>query len=95
MKAMTKLFVLGAVSAGVFAAVRAKRRTAAKTQQMDAFDLGDLDEPVIVTEEVIVVTEAGPYEIDMELIPADDRAQNQNQQDQSSFEMPGRGSPPR
>ena len=95
MKAMTKLFVLGAVGAVAYAAVRAKQRTAGKTQQMDAFDLADLDEPVIVTEEVVVVTEAGPYEIDMELIPADDRAQDQSQQAQSSFEMPGRGSPPR
>ena len=55
-----------------------------------------------MTEEVVVVTEAGPYEIDMELIPAED-AQNENQaqsqqpqqQDASSFEMPGRGAGPR
>ena len=46
---------------------------------MDSFDLTDLDEPVVVTEEVIIVTEAGPYEIDMEMIPGDTRAQNQNQ----------------
>lgn len=76
MKAMTKLFALGALGAGAYAAVRAKRRTAAKNHQMDAFDLTDLDDPVIVTEEVVVVTEAGPYEIDMELIPGDDSAQN-------------------
>jgi hypothetical protein len=95
MKAMTKLFALSALGAGAYAAVRAKRRAAAKTSQMDAFDLSDLDEPVVVTEEVVIVTEAGPYEIDMEMIPGDNQAQNQNQQDKSSFEMPGRGSAPR
>jgi hypothetical protein len=48
-------------------------RRAAKRQQVDdAFDFSDLDEPVIVTEEVVVVTEAGPYEIDMELVSVDD-----------------------
>jgi hypothetical protein len=65
MKAMTKLFALGALGAGVYGAVKASQRAAAnrKTQQMDAFDLSDLDEPVIITEEVIVVTEANPYEL--------------------------------
>ena len=95
---MTKLFVLGAIGAGAYAALRAKKATAAKTQRMNAvgsFDLSDLDEPVVVTEEVIIVTEASPYDIEMEMIPGDDRAQNQNQQDASSFEMPGRDAPPR
>ena len=68
------MFALGALgalgAAGTVAAVRAKRAAAAKKQQLDdAFDFGDLDEPVIVTEEVVVVTEAGPYEIEMELVP--------------------------
>ena len=74
MKVMTKLFVLGAIGAGAYAAFRAKPRTASKTEPMDAFDLSDLDEPVVVAEEVVIVTEAGPYEIDMELVPGDDRA---------------------
>lgn len=72
---MFALGALGALGAGTLAAVRARRAAAAKQQQVDAFDYGDLDEPVIVTEEVIIVTEAGPYEIDMELVPADDKAQ--------------------
>ena len=96
MKAMTKLFALGALGAGAYAAVKAKQRAAASKNQMDAFDLTDLDEPVVITEEVVIITEAGPYEIDMEMIPGDQAAQNQNQQsDPSNFEMPGRGSAPR
>ena len=64
MKDMTKLFALGgaaAVGAGVYGAVRlAKRRSAKQAQQreIDGFDYADLDEPVIVTEEVIVITPA-------------------------------------
>jgi hypothetical protein len=91
MKAMTKLFALGALGAGAaYAGVRAKKRAAAKKQPMDAFDLSDLDEPVLVTEEVVIFTEPLAFE-------ASQGAQNQNQQksDQSSFEMPGRGSGPR
>ena len=99
MKTMTKLFALGAgllgVGAGAVAAVRAKRRAAAPQQQIDAFDYADLDEPVIVTEEVVVITEASPYEIDMELIPAEEPAQQQSKADESSFEMPGRNAGPR
>src|SRR5689334_2289725 len=74
MKTMTKLFALGGLAAAggtVIAAVRAKRRARAKHQQIDAFDYADLDEPVIVTEEIVVVSDTGPYEIEMELIPAD------------------------
>ncbi|HEY5946258.1 MAG TPA: hypothetical protein VIV40_12235 [Kofleriaceae bacterium] len=71
---MTKMFALGALGAGAYGAVRAVRRAAAKKQQVDQFDLSDLDEPVVVAEEVVVVTESGPYEIDMELIPADYRS---------------------
>lgn len=103
MKTMTKLIGLGAIAGGAFAASRIAKRIAARREQQsinDAFDFGDIDEPVVVTEEVVVVTEAGPYEIDMELVPADE-AQNENQaqqpqqQDASSFEMPGRGAGPR
>ena len=65
MRTMTKLFALGGggflLGAGAFAAIRAKRRAAAKQQTVDAFDLTDLDEPVIVTEDVVIITEADPY----------------------------------
>jgi hypothetical protein len=67
MRTMTKLFALGgfaAAGAGAFAAVRA-RRAAKRQQQVDeAFDFSDLDEPVVVTEEVFVITEATPYDIE-------------------------------
>jgi hypothetical protein len=72
---MTKFFALGglaAAGAGAFAAARARRASKRKQAVDEAFDFSDLDEPVVVTEEVVVVTEAGPYEIDMELIPVDD-----------------------
>lgn len=91
---MTKLFALGglgALGAGAVVAIRAARRASARKQQIDAFDYGDLDEPVIV-EEVVVVTEAGPYEIDMELIPADEPKQDIAS---PNVDMPGRGAGPR
>lgn len=92
------MFALGglvALGAGSYAAIRAKRAATARQQQIDAFDFADLDEPVIVTEEVVVVTEAGPYELDMELIPADDQAQQAKPSDETEFKMPGRGAAPR
>jgi hypothetical protein len=65
MKTMTKLFALGGggllLGAVAFAAIRARRQAAAKQQSVDAFDLADLDEPVIVTEDVVIITEADPY----------------------------------
>jgi hypothetical protein len=65
MKAMTKIFALSglaaAAGAGVFAAARARRNSAKRQQQIDSFDFSDLDDPVIVTEEVVVITEADPY----------------------------------
>jgi hypothetical protein len=62
MKTMTKLFALGgigALGAGAYAAVKARRRKAAMQQQAvdDNFDLTDLEEPIVVTEEVFVITE--------------------------------------
>jgi hypothetical protein len=64
MKPMTKLFGLGALGVlGALAAVRAKQRRDARRQATDVLD----DEPVIVSEEVIVVTDEGPYAIDMEI----------------------------
>ena len=103
MKTMTKLFGLGAIGAGVYAAVRAKQRRTALHQEnqdaIEAFDYADLEAPIVITEEVVVVTEAGPYEIEMELIPDDeqDQVRNENRSDQSAstFEMPGRDAGPR
>jgi hypothetical protein len=102
MKTMTKLFALGGIAAlggvGGFAAIRAgRRRAAARKSQIDDFSfLSDLDEPVVVTDEVIVVTEAGPYEVDMELIPTDDlQPQQEAAGEPSSFDIPGRGAGPR
>lgn len=104
---MTKLIGLGAILGGAIlggaiAASRIAKRAAARREQQridDEFDFGDIEDPVIASEEVVVVTEAGPYEIDMELVPVED-AQNENQaqpqaQDSSTFEMPGRGAGPR
>jgi hypothetical protein len=68
MKPMTKLFALGALGAlGLVAAVAVKRRRDARRQGLQEIDIEELDEPVIVSEEVIVVTDAGPYAVDMEI----------------------------
>ena len=87
MKTMTKMFALGGVgllgAAAAVAAVRAKRRAAAKQQAIDAFDFADLDEPVIVTEEVLIVTEPDPFDVETQRATGSD------------FEMPGRGAGPR
>ena len=71
---MTKIVALsalgaGAVGAGV-AALRARQRRAAAKQTVDDFDLSDLDEPVIISEEVVVVTET-PFGLDMEVYSAE------------------------
>jgi hypothetical protein len=90
------MFALGALGAlgvgGTFAAFAAKRRADAKKRQaIDDFDYTDLDEPVVI-EEVVIVTEADPYGIDMEMYS--DEGQ-QKQAAGSEFEMPGRGAGPR
>ena len=69
---MTKIVALGAlgagaVGAGVFA-LRARQRRAAAQQTVDDFDLSDLDEPVIISEEVVVVTET-PFGVDFQAVP--------------------------
>ena len=89
MKATTKLMALGAIGAAAYGVAKAKRRAKPTTDVHSMFDASDVhdisdvtdttavDTPVIVTEEVIVITEAGPYEVDLELIPAD-RGTNRN-----------------
>lgn len=87
MKTMTKLFGLGLLGAAVLGAMTAKRRSDMKKQEnLDALEGEDLDTPVVVTEEYIVVTEAIP--VDAELI-ADEQGQQQ------PFETPGRDTNPR
>lgn len=89
MKATTKLMALGAIGAAAYGVARATRRRKPSTDVDSMFDASDVhdisevsdttavDTPVIVTEEVVVITEAGPYEVDLELIPAD-RGRNDN-----------------
>ena len=75
MKASTKHIMLGLGAtgvAGIGAALAVRYFRAKKFERnLDAVltDLEDLEEPVIVSDEIIVVTEAGPYEVDMELVP--------------------------
>jgi hypothetical protein len=79
MKTTTKLLALGAVGAAAgavaYGAVRLLRRRQAAGDVDREFDTSDVStDPVVVTEEVVVITEAGPYEVDLELIPADELA---------------------
>lgn len=97
---MTKIFGLAGLGAlggiAAAAAIRSRRAAAKRQQEIDAFDFTDLDEPVVIAEEVVIVTEADPYGIDMEFVPVDDTQQQAKQQEaDSSFEMPGRGAGPR
>jgi hypothetical protein len=66
----SKIVALGALGAAAYGVARAMRRRDVIHDIDQRFDLSDLDDPVVVTEEVIVITEAGPYEVDLELIPA-------------------------
>jgi len=66
MKTMTKMFGLGIGALGLLVGgtygVRAiKRRIALKKIDAELAELESLDEPVIVTEEVIIVTEPDPF----------------------------------
>lgn len=72
MKAKTKLLALGAIGAAAYGVARTMRhrKSTSQTDVDSLFDTTDLEDPVIVTEEVVVITEAGPYEVDLELIPA-------------------------
>jgi hypothetical protein len=89
MKAMTGLLAFGAAAAATYAARRAKHHAHAKHQQeMNELDLADLDEPVVVTEQEVIVTDA-------ELVPPEDYHPAQEQQQAAAWEMPGRGAGPR
>lgn len=60
MKTMIKLAAYGAFVAGVVAIVRAARRGPQEEQVLTEEDL--FVDPVIITEEVIIVTESDPDE---------------------------------
>jgi hypothetical protein len=66
----SKIVALGALGAAAYGVARAMRRRDVTSDIDTRFDSSDLDDPVIVTEEVVVISEAGPYEVDFELIPA-------------------------
>lgn len=55
MSIKTKLVALGALGAAAYGVARAMRRREAPSDIDSRFDSSDLDEPVIVTEEVVVV----------------------------------------
>jgi hypothetical protein len=58
----TKLVALGALGAaayGVARAIRHRQETAAIDER---FDLSDLDDAIVVTEEVIVITDSPPFD---------------------------------
>src|SRR5262245_61305347 len=66
MKVMTGLLAVGAAAITAYGVRRAQRRAAAKHQQeFNEIDFADLDEPVVVTEAEVVVTDA-------ELVPPED-----------------------
>jgi hypothetical protein len=62
MNIKTKLVALGALGAAAYGVARAMRRREASPDVDNRFDSSDLDEPVIVTEEIIVITEDEPYD---------------------------------
>jgi hypothetical protein len=57
MNMKTKLVALGALGAAAYGVARAMRRREAPSDIDSRFDSSDLDDPVIVTEEVIVMEE--------------------------------------
>ena len=73
MKLNSKLIAIGAVGALGAAAygIAHKMRRRRQASDIDSrFDTSEL-EPVIVSEEVVVVTDATPYDVDLDLIPVD------------------------
>ena len=59
----TKLVALGALGAAAYGVSRALRRRSAPSDIDTRFDSSELDEPVIITEETFVITEAEPYDL--------------------------------
>jgi hypothetical protein len=62
-KSMTiksKLVALGALGAAAYGVARAMRRRDVTSDVDTRFDQSDLDDPVIITEEVIVITDSAP-----------------------------------
>lgn len=85
---MTKLLAIGMVAAAAQATKRARHRIAEKRQQeMNELDFADLDEPVVVSEQEIEVTDA-------ELVPEPQPPPMPPPED-TAWEMPGRGAGPR
>ena len=86
MQTKTKLIALGAagaVGAAAFGVRHMLRKRKGESNIDWRFDTSDVfdeeldnDEPIVVAEEVVVITEAGPYEVDLELIPANDEMRN-------------------
>lgn len=64
----TKLVALGALGAAAYGVARAIRRRDVTSDVDTRFDSSDLDAPVIVTEEVIVISDEGPFEAELDLI---------------------------
>ena len=67
MKFNSKLVALGALGAAslgaaAYGVARAIRRRDVTSDVDTRFDSSDLDEPVIITEEVIVISDAAPFE---------------------------------
>ena len=69
MKLKTKLVALGAVGAAAFGVARAIRRREAQPDIDSQFDSFDLDDPVIVTEEVVIIADEGADDVEIDLIP--------------------------
>lgn len=85
---MTGLIAAGTVVAAAFAARQARHHAAARRQQeINEIDFADFDEPVVVTEQEVSVTDA-------ELVPPEDYHPSQEPQT-TAWEMPGRGAGPR
>jgi len=58
----SKLVALGALGAAAYGIARAIRRRSETSDLDTRFDVSDLDDAWVVTEEVIVITDAPPYE---------------------------------
>jgi hypothetical protein len=67
MKLKTKLVAAGAIGAAAIGVARAIRRRNTSSDIDSLFDSSDLDEPVIITEEVIVITDEGSDDIESDL----------------------------